>query len=1058
MKTVINRVCALRATPLCTVPWSCAFRRLHLQVESDTCGAAFWHAHRTLHTHSAASSSSAANGHLNRSADADAADHAGDAVPADLSFTTKSSTHTPQKLLFLPAADSFAQSRIKNYVKRIMATPAPEGTAAASASGKGKHSSASTASFSVADALPRKLTTEEKKRYAAAAELLPVWISSFELPVDVFVNDRLTRRYITATGFAAEAKTSAIAACMHAERCLDALRIPIFTSQQRQHQRVLQAQAEGRTAAEVADVPYEMSQVVLPAPVCLPPGASAQSTHRLSSYQPKCVQNVHSTVGGTAAAGPASSASAEGRARRDSGTAGGRRPLPHRPAAAGRHQRRCDNYTTRYSGDLFVNTPLNELAVLQSMPFAHNRPSEGEEDDFYGVQEADSVQITAEEVSILQPEMLPPVDTLGAAPVNSERAVPSRPPFAQGAHTVMLQREMQHQSKGSGPARLDETEGGLYDLVEGAPGDWYMDREVPGAWCLRDAGAVARIDQYLRRVSGHSFKDSVRVHFTDEDTFQFLERKSRYGVEQKRWYTATLDLTEIGVCATGKGTTQMAAFDLCAMHAERLLQWFGVHLYTNQSAQALYYDACLKWGRQMAAARIDPSTMNMTTARLPKPMKEWFRNTKSRQRCSERNVMEKLLVLNRAIVHIYRKHLIEGDLFSTDKYVELFSLVEPCVRSFMVAMQHPFESAYFNLVYQEGSQYRTTIYLPLPQCYGIRGGYAIGATPLHGIQLCALNAVDVLCALDVIPPVCMAQPQWQRLMELRESLGMMLPPSYVYKKRLESATTDAARAAVGPPPPPPHPQLRSPPGYRETSGLSVTIPRHEDVWRIMLMDADVFDVVPSKEELTESCKQHSEGEYLLLPQTFFEEALAHLFQLSPERQEHHRYMFHYTGVQRHQQFAKVAANNFWMELPLDRAIYGRRVAVGRCHCRRGAERMMYIHALRIFRTLKVAPWDTLDRQELSRALYKASLFQANKRVHQWRWLCAAVLDGCADGEGGPQKLSIPEAEITLEVVTNCAKQMAAVAGMKDALGFADMTHALSPHPVMSRELAVNTLC
>ncbi|KPA85421.1 hypothetical protein ABB37_01729 [Leptomonas pyrrhocoris] len=1041
-----------------------AFRRWWWpQVEPYTSRPTLGSAYRTLHSRTASSSPSAAPPRFNDPISIDASQHSAAAAAgeppgasASTSFTAVSNAPPPpRRLLFLPAADSFAQSRVKNYLQRILATPAPEGTMAASSTGKSSKTGATTNSFSFADVVPRKLSAEEKELYTTIAEPSHAWTSSFELPVDVFVSDRLTRRYITATGVAVEPKTSIIAACMHAERCLDALRIPLFTSQQRQHQRVLQAQAEGRTSAEVSDVPHELSRVVLPPPVCLPSGASAQTTQRLASYQPRRERNAHPTARGSSSAGSGFDTSAESKGA-DNGTSGGHSRPPHQRRNTKKPRRRFDSYVTRYGGDPFVRTALNELAALQSTLFAHNRPNDGDDDVVDDEQELDSIRITAEEVAILQPELLPRERTPGAVPGHDERTKPMQTTVTTQAHPVTRETELYQYSHKSRIAKIDETEDGLYDLVDGFDGEWAMEPDVPGPWCLRDAGAVARVDKYVQRVSGHSFKDSVQVHFTEEDTFQFLQDKSRYGVEQKRWYTASLDLSEIGVRAVGKGTTQAVAFDLCAMHAERLLQWFGRPLYTNPHAQALYYDACLKWGRHMAAAPIDPSTVNVLSAKLPKAMKEWFRSRKMRVRGSEMNVMEKLLLLNRTVVHAYRKHLLEADIFATDKYTELFSLVEPCVRSFMVAMQHPFESAYFSLVYQKDSQYRTTIYLPLPDRYGARGGYAIASTPQNGIKLAALSAVDVLCALDVIPPVCMAQPRWQRLMELRESFGLLLPPSYVHQRLMENAATDAARAAVGPPPPPPHPLLRSPPGYRETLGLTTVIARHEDVWRIMLLDADIFDVVPGTAELKKSSRNHGGFDYAVLPLDFFREAVSYLFHWNVRVGEEHRHMFNYTGAQRYLHFRKTSANNFWMELPLDEAIYGKRIAMGRCLTRRGAERMMCIHALRILRTLKLAPWDLLGTAKLACVMYDANLQKADKRVRQWKWLCAAVLDGRADEEGEQLNLSIPEAEITMDVVTNNGGQLSSDATVNETTMLIDMKHVLSPHPVMSRELAVGT--
>lgn len=951
----------------------------------------------------------------------------------------------PQLTLVLVShADSFAQSRIKNYVHRV------QGAAASAASGNTAAVSSITG-FGVVDVTPRQLSAEEAGRYTAPVNLSKAWVASFDLPVDAFVDGSLTRRPICVTGLAMGPKMAVIAACMHAERCLDALRIPLFTSERRQLQHAQQAEAEGRTAAAITDLPREFAQVELPAPVCLPAGASSNAAHSRPSYQPN-PKSFLAGKSGASASGSASlatpstdSVSPQHLTRKQQVEMARRRRLP---------RRRSENYCTRYSGDVFMRTTLAELAVLQATIFNHNRlAADGDGDDDGDGLEMASMHITSQEESVLRPELLMGENAAAAAAGNA--AGTARRPGSPVGHVVMRQPFL-HRQHLKHRNLIDETEGGVYDLVDGIQRDWVVVPEVPGSLCIFDPYAEKRVDGYVRREFGHAFADAVVISFSDEDTMCAVTDKQRLKAKLMRWYTATMELKHLGVCATGKATRQDVAQTLCAMHAESLLQWFGVPLYASSHAQALYYDACLRWGRRVAAVPVDPSTVNAQTASLPKPMKEWFRPSKVRARRSEMNVSEKLLLLNRVVVHNFRKHFLECDLFATDRYSEIFTLSEACLRSFMVAMHHPFEAAYFTLIYHTDAQFRTTIYLPLPERFGVRGGFSIATTPRNSVSLCALNAIDVLCSLDAIPAACMVQPRWQRMLELRESLGLLLPPSYLYRMRLQRCTTDAARDALGPPPPLPDPMLRSPPAYRETPGLTQTIAPSEEVWRMLLIDAEVYDVVPALQLLIEVYRaQLIGGDLMSLPAIFFTEAAAHLFGWSAEQQEYRRYMFHYTGAQRFQSMIKPVANNFWLALPLEEATYGRRVAVGRCLHRNGAERMLCIHALRILRTLKLAPWDSWEPAKLTLHLYKGSGPKTELRMQQWRFLCKYVLDG-RDGEGEDgadiAHQTTPEAEITSETVTAAAGSPSAAAteGLAEA---ANMVHILSPHPVMSREAA-----
>ncbi|CAJ1990248.1 hypothetical protein conserved [Leishmania donovani] len=969
-------------------------------------------------------------------------------------------------LVRLSQVDTFSQSRIKNYIQRV-SRPLEGCTSMLFGSG------GSGRSFGV-ETNPRLLNAVERAEYAdhiGPALVRNVWISSFDIPVDVLVDAKISRQAITVTGLAMEAKLAVLAACMHAERCLDALNIPLFTSEQRQHQRVLQAQAEGRTAPEVTAEPLELSSVHLPLGVFLPAATSAeviQAAGKTRSFQPLQTSSALTNHGGDGGASTTPGAATQrGSARPGKG-------LLRRSA------RRWDIVKPRYGAEWFIRVALDELATLQSTILTHNRPLLDEDDDDE-LGEMDSVVISANEVQILQPEVVPGGTGSGAAAAAAGSVSNRGYREAQGAHAPSVPKVLAYEQmlfsihSKSARAMVDETEGGAFDLVEDDCESWWHEKETPSSRCLRDPGAVARVSRYLERRTGHDLDSSIQTRAAEEDTNVWQQQPLKVSVKLKTWYTMWLDIPGIPVPAVGKATTQEGARDLCAMHAELLLQWFGLHVYDTPREQAMYYDACLRWGRLIAAEPIDPATVDVKTANLPKPLKEWFRSiSKLRARRSERNVVEKLLHLNRMVVHTFRNHLVEVDIIGSLEYKELLSLAGPCLRSFMVAAQHPYESAIFCYVYCKDSQYRSTVYLPLPERYGVRGGYSIASTPESSIILCTLHAVDVLCALDVVPEVCMKQPRWQRMMEVRESLGLIMPSSYLYKKRLERASSTEAETALGPPPPPPHSRLRSPPAYRDVPMLSATrIPPYQEVWQIMLTDADIFDVAPDLHALNDEAKRLHVRSVFDLSQILFEEFAQYAFGWRIGQRRPGEYLFHYAGPQHYRGAARRIANNFWMELPFDQAVYGRRVALGRCFTRKGAERMVYIHALRIAHALRATPWDTLPLSKLAEELYNNNLAQATSRHQQWKWVCSTLLDctrvdgategPCNDGAG------IREAEIMHEFVRPMEAVPAAAAtatgsaspasadGSHGGPSVIDVRHVLSPHPVMSRDLAIKTL-
>ncbi|KAG5500428.1 hypothetical protein JKF63_03521 [Porcisia hertigi] len=969
-------------------------------------------------------------------------------------------------LVRLDQADTFSQSRIKNYLQRVgTLSDVRSSTVCGGSNGRW---------CARVENPPRQLSGAERAEYApliGCASAEKAWISSFDLPVDVLMDANIRRQTIKVTGLAMEAKLAVVAACMHAERCLDALNIPLFTSERRQHQRVLQAKAEGRTAPEATAEPLELSSVQLPRGVFLPAATAAEAIRAAGKTQPFQPSPTFSAPMGRVSDGEANTAS-------DPSTRGrgawSRKHHLRRPA------RRWDAIKPRYGAEWFVRVALEELATLQSTIFAHNRPIDDGGDDDDGIGEMETVTISASEVQILQPEVV--LNSTGAAAAAASPSF-SCDPCPRGGCDVRVpatkvlayeQRLVTAESR-SAHVMIDETEGGAFDLVEDELEKWWYEKEIPGSCCLRDPGAVLRVSRYLEGVTGHDFDSSVQTRAAEEDTNVWQPRPVKVGVKLKTWYTMWLDIPGIPVPAIGKATTLEGARDLCAMHAELLLQWFGIHVYDTAREQAMYYDACLRWGRLIAPEPIDPATVDVKTVRLPKPLKEWYRSiSKLRARRSERNVAEKLLHLNRVVVHVVRQHLVEVNIIGQPDYAELLSLARPCLRAFMVAMQHPFESAIFCYVYTKDKQYRSTVYLPLPERYGVRGGYCIAATPDASMTLCALHAIDVLCALDVVPAACMEQPRWQRMLEVRESLGLILPASYQYKKRLENISDPeaAAVAALGPPPAPPHSRLRSPPAYRDVPNLAIgRIPPYKEVWRIMLTDADVFDVAPDLHSLNDEATRLRVPCWFDFSQTLFEEFAQYVFGWRIGEQRHGDCVLHYAGPQHYRGVCRPTANNFWMELPLDPAVYGRRVALGRCFSRKGAERMMYIHALRIAHTLRLAPWDTLPVAKLAAELYGNDTTRATLRHQQWKWVCTTLLEcNHIDGvTGGSQKDAavIPEAEVMYEFVrptdaapasaiTGAACLVSADSG-NGGPSTTDLRRVLSPHPVMSRELAVRTL-
>jgi len=333
---------------------------------------------------------------------------------------------------------------------------------------------------------------------------------------------------------------------------------------------------------------------------------------------------------------------------------------------------------------------------------------------------------------------------------------------------------------------------------------------------------------------------------------------------------------------------------------------------------------------------------------------------------------------------------------------EMATLAVSCVRIFLRAQQHPYEGAYFNFVYQCNSQYRCSIYLPLPERFGVRGGLAMASTPPRAQQLCALHAIEVLCTLNCVPASCRRLEKWQRLLSLREKMGLSVPDEVGVSS----------------------PDARSPPSYREVSGPAcTTLPSPSDIWRVMRIDADTFDVCPIA-----FLSSLSEGKTGICWHTATRDmVLASLaYHAGWSEDDLWRHTHHYCGLQNFRGKPRPSANTFWVELPLDPKTYGRRVACGRCVTRAGAIRHLYIHILRTLHALRACPWEVLAERELLTTIYKGNW--ARMKLHMAHW------PGLRDNV-----LAIRPAD-----------ERAAVDAEVVSCNYAE---ALSPHPVMSDKLA-----
>lgn len=1001
--------------------------------------------------------------------------------------------------------DVFAQSRVANYAKRICT------------------SSLSKCSSSICLAKP-------------LYNLKKMVRMDLQIPVELFYGGSLERSQITATGFAEQEKDAFIAACMHAERCLDALSIPLFSAAGRQRKRVEELRQEGRWSPMPQDPPQEFSTDSLPPSICF------VSPHLLSEKEKK--QVLH-TSGGEGGEGSVKSSSSHGAGisgmtngeemsskKRSNGPArftrlAGEKPFQNLSSApyGGGHSRslrrqRSRDFSRRFGSDPFLSS-FNEMQNLYQTILQHQQNSSDaeEEDDV-------PVAIETHEIEILQPSRFSSShtrkssssSTAGLGGSETEREEEGFSSFSSHhqrdtpsfSHTATASRHPHkecHTSRGSGPLGtshssssppsfrhssrpspgsinfigsastdnspnrsyyipshfkcVDETEGGQFKLVDVSVDKWLPERKNPICVCIRDATVHERLKEYWEQQSlegaekASSFDECVEVTKAEQEAN--IQQNGRWRTVLLCWYTASVVVpglqpsktdemddaspsvlstssssphmknTPKKLIAIGKATTLETAKDLCAMHAEELLNFFGIPLSTNPETQLTHFDGCLRWGR-FAAPEPVPFEKGIVDPNLPLPNKEWYVPRKARLRVSPMTVTEKLQALNRRVVSQYRQHHIEVDLLHSRQYDTVMAASPACVRDFMLSQQHPFECAIMNF-HLAPNEYRASVYLPLPAEYGVRGGCAVGRTEEIAYHLCAMNAMDVLFALDCVPTTLLERPRWQEYLKERANLGMILPLSYRVSLQSSSAKEEGEKIGQNASLFKPSPSLRSPPGIRDApNSWSSEIPPSDQIWKVLMTNADDFDVVPDPAH----CPALQGLEVVNLLRKMFTRFLRHAASgcgtgsmkttttstnnkstsntdesCNEDLRSSKKVRFpspslapagplkclrHYCGYQHQNGIRRVRANSCWLELPLDKNLYGHRIAYGRCLTRNGAERAFFIHAFRILRALRLAPWEEWPEAELRQRMYGEDESVMKKEIDFWRLLVKHVLD------------------------------------------------------------------
>lgn len=200
---------------------------------------------------------------------------------------------------------------------------------------------------------------------------------------------------------------------------------------------------------------------------------------------------------------------------------------------------------------------------------------------------------------------------------------------------------------------------------------------------------------------------------------------------------AALTSLPTAVVASGKATDRATAVALACMHAELLLDALHVPLFSDPATQQLHSVAALSYGRPapLAGAKV----RNPSHVHLPDPLKQLVVSSASGQRTAMRSAEEDYF-------HHHDILTEQTGSFLETSVGEATALA--VLERFLEDHNAPRASAAF-LQTPVGNRVRSTVLLPLPESYGIRGGVGVAARPHDANILAAMHALDVLCMLGI---------------------------------------------------------------------------------------------------------------------------------------------------------------------------------------------------------------------------------------------------------------------------------------------------------------------
>jgi HrpA-like RNA helicase len=288
----------------------------------------------------------------------------------------------------------------------------------------------------------------------------------------------------------------------------------------------------------------------------------------------------------------------------------------------------------------------------------------------------------------------------------------------------------------------EETEGGKWQLVDTSSraARFLGPDHTLLSPCLLDPKARVRVEgKFDAAPSGcPSFTQQLRVEKVRTLTASNAAGGGAYFIVAQLELPVQLTKLAEPVVASGKAEDRTTAVLLACMHAELLLDALNVPLFNDPVKQSAHTAAAWSFGRPapIAGAKLKiPSHVH-----LPDPLKQLAPTTgPATPRMAVRSAEEDFFHCHDIITE------------QTGSFIETTSgesnAVEVLCR-FLQAHDATRAAAPFLQVSVAG-RIKSTVLLPLPKSYGIRGGVGIAANARDADTLAAMHALDVLCMFDI---------------------------------------------------------------------------------------------------------------------------------------------------------------------------------------------------------------------------------------------------------------------------------------------------------------------